>query len=176
MKLKYIALAAGLPPLISVHIAYILAVQAGHVPSCFPYIDGCTSISSTGRQPPESFVFKGTMIPSAVFIGIYWMLVYSWLRKMGDDAIVQMRAIFVLGIIAALGLIFYTVVLGHIGEIYRLQRRIGVTLYFALSYLAQLILVNRLHYLIQKQQARIPNWIYKTKLTFCVLILGIGIA
>ncbi|MCG8434883.1 MAG: hypothetical protein MJA83_12705, partial [Gammaproteobacteria bacterium] len=42
--------------------------------------------------------------------------------------------------------------------------------------LAQLILVNRLHYLIQKQQARIPNWIYKTKLAFCVLILGIGIA
>jgi len=154
-----------------VHVALELSVQAGQIPDCFPYFDGCTSISSTGRHPPGSIWFKALMIPGAVFMAIYWMLMVRWLGAMGDKQIWISRIILSLGLISAVALIFYTVVLGHIGADYRLMRRLGVTIYFGLSYLAQLILTSRLYYF----RDIIPGWIFNTKVLVCMGILVWGL-
>lgn len=46
-----------------------------------------------------------------------------------------------LGTIAAIFLMIYVVALGLDGDLFRLQRRIGIILYFTLTYLSQLLLV-----------------------------------
>ena len=52
--------------------------------------------------------------------------------------------IVVLGWLACFGLILYVTVLGEIGDIWRLQRRIGTVLFFSFTFLAQLLLAARL--------------------------------
>ena len=104
-------------------------------------------------------------------MAIYWKLTVDWLRAMGDKREVVHNTIMILGMLAALGLIYYNIVLGHIGEHYRLQRRIGITLYFSFGYLAQLILTSRLYYL----RDEIPKWIFYAKLAICALILVWGL-
>ena len=49
-----------------------------------------------------------------------------------------------LGAFAALCWICYSVALGSSGEFYKLTRRFGVMLYFGCSFLAQVLLLNRL--------------------------------
>jgi hypothetical protein len=60
-----------------------LAYAAGLMPWCIPYIDSCTSISATGREPPAFFVFKALMIPAAMLLMAYWLLNARWLRQLG---------------------------------------------------------------------------------------------
>lgn len=170
MNVQLVPVLAGLLPLMGVMIAFVLSARAGHIPHCFPLIEGCTTISATGRQPPGSFWYKGLMIPGAVFMAVYWKLATDWLRAMGDRGVGVQRLILILGITAAVGLIYYNMVLGHIGEYYRLQRRIGVILYFGLCSLAQILLTSRLYLL----RYAFPHWIYCTKLALCALILVWG--
>ncbi|MEE4110897.1 MAG: hypothetical protein V2I24_16210, partial [Halieaceae bacterium] len=75
-----VAAGCALLPFVAVHIAYLLAADAGQVPWCNPYVDSCTSISATGRQPPASFVFKGVMLPCAMLIAVFWWLQWRWLQ------------------------------------------------------------------------------------------------
>ena len=144
MKLYPLAFAAALLPLFTIHLCYVLAANSGHVDWCIPYIDSCTSISATGRKPPAFFVFKGLMIPAAVILLMYWYCSCYWLASLGCAARLQHRIILSITVVACLGLILYSVMLGAIGDIYQLQRRIGVTTFFGLSYIGQLLVTHRL--------------------------------
>lgn len=125
-------------------MCYWIAVQNGHLPWCIPYIDSCTSISAAGRQGVEYYVFKGLMIPGAVLIALYWIGVFYWLRTLRSGSSVAPLIILSLALVASAGLILYSVVLGAIGEGYRSQRRLGVILFFAMTFFAQLILLLQL--------------------------------
>jgi hypothetical protein len=46
----------------------------------------------------------------------------------------------VLGLVAGLGLFAYASMLGEVGDLYKLQRRVGMTLFYALTFLAQALL------------------------------------
>ncbi len=138
-----IPLAAGLLPIIGIHTAYVISAWEGFVPWCFPYIDSCSSISATGRHGIAYFLFKGTMIPSAGLLIIYWLLTSRWLAHLGDRSRYN-TIIPAIGVIGALFLVVYVVALGAAGDDFRLQRRIGVIVYFTFTYLAQLMLVWRL--------------------------------
>lgn len=144
MRLYPIALLAGLLPLLTVQITYLLSAQAGFVDWCLPYLHSCTSISATGRHPPAYFVFKALMIPAAVLLMQYWLLAGPWLRRAGDQHRVWHRAIAVIGLMAGIGLIFYTVMLGWIGEQFQTMRRAGMSAFFGFSILAQLLVTWRL--------------------------------
>ena len=141
--LQAIPVLTGLLPIIAIHSTYLIAAGQGYVPWCFPYLESCTSISATGREGIAYFVFKGTMIPSACLLVIYWYLSYRWLRALGDVGQTPFT-LFVLGAIGAVFLVVYTVALGGAGDWLQLQRRIGVILYFTLTYLSQLLLIWRL--------------------------------
>lgn len=171
LKLSSIALLVAALPFAAVHISYLLSAWQGYVEWCVPYWQGCTSISGTGRQGAAYFVFKGLMIPGAVLMGFYWWLNHQWLLLQGDSDQRQRRLILILGLIASAGLILYCVVLGSIGDIYRTQRRIGVVLYFGLTFLAQLLMTYRLSKLTQPAL----RGAYLCQLTICSGMWGLGI-
>ncbi|MEE4277036.1 MAG: hypothetical protein V2I82_01060 [Halieaceae bacterium] len=167
-----VALGCALLPFLAVHLSYLLAADTGHVPWCLPYVDSCTSISATGRNAPASFVFKGSMLPAAMLIAVFWWLQADWLRATGDSGnrVTWMRA---LGCVASLGLVLYVIVLGEVGDWWRTQRKIGTVLFFSFTYLAQLLFADAL----RRQQQPSPGVIATSKrmLGVCVLMLAIGI-
>ncbi|HJN50515.1 MAG: hypothetical protein QGI68_00795 [Pseudomonadales bacterium] len=164
----------ALLPIVAVHISYLLAATWQHVPWCVPYWDSCTSISATGRHSPEYYFFKATMIPTAIMMMVFWRVCYEWLLALGDEKNWQTKTIPVIGFIAALCLILYTTVLGADGDLFRLQRKIGVIIYFAFTALAQLLLTRRVGRIHANSKA-IPAEIYMSLYSLSALILAIAI-
>jgi len=144
MRPAIIALSTGLVPILAIHCSYVIAAIYEHVPWCIPYIDSCTSISATGRKIPEYFVFKATMIPAAMLMMLFWYLCYQWLLATGYRRSIGVQCIPIVGTTAALFLILYTTMLGASGDLYQLERRIGVIIYFTFTYLAQLLFTYHL--------------------------------
>lgn len=175
MKWIHVPLWMGLLPIGGITVSYLLAIAEGHVASCIPFIEGCTSISSTGRSPPEAYVFRITLIPSAILLALYWRLVYVWLRNMSNSLPLSVRLLPYLGAFAAVFLLVYANVVGAIGEVHALQRRIGVTVFFASNMVAQLLFTRQL--LILRQRGQIPpdHRIPDIKLWLCGLMLACGL-
>ncbi len=171
-----VAVLAGLLPLVGANVAYVLSAGAGHVPQCFPYLDGCTSVSATGRNPPGSFIYEGTMISAAVFMVVYWYLAARWLQVHGDNSR-RRKALPWMGLFAAVFLVYYTTVVGHIGEWFAIQRRIGVVGYLAGTLFGQLLLVSRIQALSDSGAWALPRWILVAKLALCagMMLLGLSV-
>ncbi|PHQ15452.1 hypothetical protein [Marinobacter profundi] len=168
IPLWWLALAAGLIPLLTIHLTFGVSVLEGHIDACIPYWDSCTSISRTGRHGTSYFIFKGTMLPAATLGILWWWLNARWLRQLGCTTR-GIRWLPALGLIASLALAAYTLALGHGGEGFNLVRRIGVVLYFSLTFINQLLLSSALAHQPRWQQAG------QRLLWLCQLTLGIGI-
>jgi len=121
--------------LVAGHAAYLLSIQAGHVPACMPYVDGCVSISRAARHGLGNHLFRLLVIPCAVLHALVWWLARYWLQ--GG------RLMLALGAMSAMALAVYATFLGTEGEAYRFLRRYGVVVYFGFGYLAQLALMRR---------------------------------
>ena len=131
LSLVSLAWPAALLPFITIHVSYILAASQGHVEWCMPYWDACTSISATGRQMPEKLWFKLGMLTAAGVTALLWWQLGRSTGKSGTMVI--------LGILACVFLTMYTLALGVEGDTYQRIRRIGITLSFAFTFLAQLL-------------------------------------
>jgi hypothetical protein len=131
-------------PILTGIISFELSAAGNFVPDCNPVIDGCTTISAAGRHGAAYYVFKAGMLPAALCQLWFWPRYRTWLLGGGLTDSFGLRAMAVLGSLAAVFLIAYTVALGSPGDIYRLMRRFGVMLYFGFSFLAQVLLLNRL--------------------------------
>ena len=167
--LLWIPLATALLPIIAIHGTYLLSAAEGFVPWCFPYIDSCTSISATGRHGTAYFVFKGTMIPAATLLVLYWGATGYWLRQLGDTSRTPL-VIMSLGTVAAIFLVVYTVALGAAGETMQLQRRIGIVIYFGFTALCELLLIWRLSHTRYRQAL-----FWKINLGICCMMLATGL-
>lgn len=170
-----LCLACALIPFLAVHASYVIAASDGWVPWCNPYLDSCTSISATGRHAPASFLFRAGMLPAAALIAGFWWLHWHWLRSaLPGDSPTAARAMLLLGLLACLGLVLYVTVLGEIGDLWRLQRRIGTILFFSFTYLAQLLLaaaLQRRAEVLHPRAAEISRWMLRV----CLLMLLIGV-
>lgn len=167
-QLWWLAFAAALVPLLTIHVTFAVSVIEGHVEFCIPYWDSCTSISRTGRHGTSYFIFKGTMLPAALLGIMFWWLNDRWLRQLGVHS---KGAAWIpwLGLVASVALAAYTLALGHSGEGFNLVRRTGVVLYFSLTFICELLVsVGLQHH---------PQWKQTgTRLIhLCQLTLGIGI-
>jgi len=134
------ALWAALLPLAAFNFCYLVAALLEHVPLCIPYVEGCTSASSAGREFPESWIFKVTMLPLVWILFVLWWQAATFveLHGAGRTGAVLMR---ILGVTAALSLLLYILTLGVTGDDFRGLRRIGIN-GFALSlFFAQLCFV-----------------------------------
>jgi hypothetical protein len=145
--IRLLPLIAGLLPIAAIHGSYFLAIRAARVPACIPYIEGCTSISATGRYPPASYLFKAVMLPEALLLAVFWLLSVAWLRALANNAGQASRPpgriTGSMGTAGALCLILYVTFLGTDEPFYEFMRRFGVYLYFLLTVLAQLGLAFR---------------------------------
>jgi len=176
LRLEWLALWTGLLPFIVINISYTVSAVSGHIPACFPYMFGCTTISSAGRYGFSYFLFKAGMIPSAILLAGFWILCRRWLTELGDDNEKMKKSIAALGLLAAIFLALYTVFLGHKGDFYNLMRRFGVNLYFGFSGLAQIMLLARLDRLRRQGRSRIPDQLLRLMLLMLIGLLIIGLA
>ncbi len=129
-RLAPLAWATALLPLVTMHVCYLLSANEQLVPWCLPWFEGCTSISRASRSGTAYFVFKAGMLPACVCMMLFWWANRHWLRHMQ----VEPKIWWWLGMLAALPLALYTVVLGHAGDTPYLLRRIGVVGFFGLTF------------------------------------------
>jgi hypothetical protein len=157
-------------PFVAAHLAYAISIDAGHVPACIPYVEGCTSISRAARHGLGNALFRLLMLPSALLLALHWFSVREWLRVAHADPSAG-RSLLWLGPFAGFALATYATFLGTEGEIYRWLRQYGAQLYFASVYIAQLVFVHR-----YRQTAGYRSGIVAGMLAInlAMLLLGIG--
>jgi len=139
MLIRGLPLVAGLLPLAGINLAYWIGVDAGILPSCIPYLEGCTSISATGRYPPGDRLFRAVMLPQAVLLAATWYFAAHWLRSLAPQSKAP-RAVVVFGMVGAVALILYVTYLGTKEPFYELMRRFGIYIYFLGTGIAQIVL------------------------------------
>lgn len=137
--LRWLPLFAGILPLIAMFGAFALGVAFEVLPDCNPIIDGCRSISATGRKPPGSFLFRAIMLPQGILLGFVWYLSVLWLRKL-EPAPRNATCTLILGagLINVVALIIYVTFLGTTEPIYEFMRRTGIYFGFLGMAVAQL--------------------------------------
>jgi hypothetical protein len=146
MMLRALPLLTGLIPIIAVFTSYWIAASTGNVPSCNPFVDGCTSVSATGRYAPASYLFKGSMLPQSIILCGYWLFNVAWLRALTIAAGQIPRNTFAIGVFGVTGslfLILYVTFLGSQEPFYEFMRRYGVYMYFLLTVIAQIALASK---------------------------------
>lgn len=148
------------------HLAWWLSVQAGHIPHCIPYLEGCTSISRAARHGLGNHLFRLMVLPCALLVGVHWWLAGRWLAGRGGGGAVML----VLGVIGAMALAVYATFLGTEGEAYRFLRRYGVIVYFGCSYLAQLLFLRR-----ARATGPMDRLAGSLMLAICVAMLALGV-
>jgi len=175
MALRYLALVVALLPFVAANLSYVLSAWQGFVEWCVPYWHGCTSISAAGRNGAAYFVFKALMIPAAVLGALYWLAKFRWLALLQSEAGHPSHPVpllcLLMGCVAAMGLVLYATVLGSIGDVYYMQRRIGVTLYFALTFFAQLLATGH----IIKRSLPVPRSALRAQLAVCCAMFALGL-
>ncbi|MEM1175805.1 MAG: hypothetical protein AAGI27_13425 [Pseudomonadota bacterium] len=140
MTLRILPLLVAVMPFIGVTIAYWIASANTLVPSCMPLIDGCTSISATGRYEPASWVFRAVQLPLASLLFVTWLLSVQWLKGMHHDGRAAHWTILIAGTVGAVALIVYVTFLGTREPFYEFMRRFGIYFYFVGTAVAQLTL------------------------------------
>ena len=163
MLIRLLPLITGLLPIIAIHGSLIVAINAGVILACNPYLDGCTSISATGRYEPASFIFKPAMLSEWVIMVAYWLFNVAWLRSLADDSHHTIgRWMALCGIAGALALVLYVTFLGTQAPFYEFMRRLGVYFYFLFSIIAQILLARHTLVLAKRRQLptvqRIAGW------------------
>ena len=130
---------AGLLPMVAANAAFMINAILG-MEACFPYWEGCMSVSRGIRSGPGLWLFKGLAMPSALMMWLAWR---SLDAHPGTDGFrhPHLRWAITLGKVGAVFFVVYALWLGSDGEIYRWLRRYGVVLYFGLTGLAQLLLL-----------------------------------
>ena len=76
------AVVIGTPLLFT--LTYLLAASMGHVPWCFPPIQGCIEITRTGLKPPESYLFRFGLMPIATLMGLLFYFFMEWLERLNN--------------------------------------------------------------------------------------------
>ena len=176
MRLTNIPLITALLAAVAIHLSYLVAADAGHVPWCIPHIDSCTSISATGRQGLERFIFRAMIIPTAILMMLYWTLNYQWLKSLGSPWQRTSQAMLCLGVAACFGLLLYATVLGVVGEAYQLLRRLGAAVFFGLSACAQIILTLQIDALLRAGTVSVSRTVCRILGGLCFAVLAVGAA
>lgn len=139
MIIRVLPLVVGLLPIIGVTTAYLISVRAGTVPACMPLLDGCTSISATGRYAPGNVPFAAALLPQAVFLSLLWWCSAAWLRQVAPAAR-SASIIVVCGLTGAVALVLYVAFLGTKQPFYEFMRHFGIYFYFLGTAVSQLLL------------------------------------
>ena len=129
MLVRALPLIAAIAPLIGINVAYWIGANNDVLPSCIPYLDGCTSISSTGRYPPGDRLFRAILLPQATVLALTWYFAVLWLKSL-KPASRAGPVIIISGVVGAVALVLYVSYLASNDPFYEIMRSYGVYLYF----------------------------------------------
>ena len=139
MLIRALPLIAALAPFVGINAAYWIGANNDVLPSCIPYLDGCTSISSTGRYPPGDRLFRAILLPQATLLAFTWYFAVLWLKSLKPMTKAG-PVILVSGIAGAVALVLYVTYLASNDPFYEVMKMYGVYLYFGGTAFAQLAL------------------------------------
>ncbi|NNF40835.1 MAG: hypothetical protein HKN64_05610 [Woeseiaceae bacterium] len=174
MFIRSLPLLAGVLPVVGVTLAYGLGVHHAVLPSCLPLLDGCTSISATGRYLPGSLLFRAVMLPQSVVLVFVWYFSARWLREL----VPENRAapvILIAGLVGALALVLYVSLLGTKAPLYEFMRRFGIYFYFLGTAVAQVALATSLWRYANRNVRDALRWIAAGMLLLCSLPFFLGV-
>lgn len=138
MFLRTLPFFAAITPLVGINIAYWIGANNDVLPSCNPYLDGCTSISSTGRYPPGDRFFRAALLPQAALLAFTWYFAVLWLKSVKPETR-SGPIVLISGVVGAIALVLYVSYLASNDPFYEIMRSYGVYLYFGGTALAQLV-------------------------------------
>ena len=144
--------------------AYLFSYLGEFVPLCIPHIEGCTSISRTGRFGTSFYIFKIAVIPVAFLAFVYWLDMTRWNKVSAPNGHFLNIAPTILGCLGATALLVQTTVLGIECGVCRSIRSYSTTMFFLLTFIAQWLAWIR----IRKQSER--NWVSVLYLILCTLL------
>ena len=174
MLLRGLPLYTGIAPAIAVSLAYWLGISSEVLPACIPLLDGCTSISATGRYMPGSLLFRAIMLPQAFVLAMLWYLSSKWLSALSDIDRSD-KTLLAFGLFGALALVTYVTFLGTKAPFYELMRRFGIYFYFLGTAVAQLTLaLSLLKIAAQRADAALRRYAV-TMLWLCGLPFALGV-
>jgi hypothetical protein len=171
LGIAWLAIATGLLALIGFNSAFLVAVTGQHIEPCMPYFEGCISISKASRSIPALYVYRASIIPSAVLMVAYWWLSRRWLLTQPGDWARLSRMLSTIGIIASLSLLLYALYLGDTSAGTKAVRRYGAALFFAGTGLAQLILTGCVWRLARRGGAVLPKLAVGAKVACTGIVL-----
>jgi len=171
MEARSLPLWAALLPLVTFNLCYVVAIALDHLPVCVPYLSGCTSASSTGRLPPESWLFKAGMLPLVVVVPLVWWRCAAVLERAGQSRW-RMSVLRSLGVATALSLLLYILTLGVAGSEFRGIRRLGIDGFALSNFIAQLIFVWSFRRLRTDRNRALWQWLA----AICILLPALAIA
>ncbi len=174
MLIRALPLVAGIVPVAGIFLSYWLAVENGVLPACSPFLDGCVSISATGRYMPGSLLFRAAMLPQSVLLLMVWYLASLWLRNLAPASRAP-ATIMVAGVIGALALVLYVTFLGTKAPFYEFMRRFGIYFYFLGTAIAQVTLAVALLKHARQKAARELTRLSVGMLLLCGLPFLLGI-
>jgi len=131
-KLRVISLTCFLLPILTVLISYFLSIKYNLVASCFPNIEGCTSISRVGRYEPVKYFFKPMMYLYSFLLLFYWVLFFEKLKKIN----IENKYIYWIALVSVFFLILYITFLGE-SKVYSFFKKIGIYIYILFIVLSQ---------------------------------------
>ena len=108
MKIKNLSFIIFLIPTLTVIFSYIFSMNLNLVPSCVPIIDGCTSISRTGRYFPVNIFFKTLMFITGVAILFYWHRNFKFFNSLNNNKFIKIT--YILGLISVFFLFLYLII------------------------------------------------------------------
>lgn len=176
MVIRLLPLIAGLVPLAAVFGALWIGVANEVLPSCFPPLDGCISISATGRKPPGSFLFRSVMASQPVLLVVVWFYCVLWLRSL-EPNLRRATAVAILtsGIVGAVAIVIYVTFLGTKEPTYEFMRRFGIYFGFLGTGIAQIISAVVLRRLSRNSQQQQFVTAARVILGLCMSAVALGI-
>ena len=135
-KIKTISICIFLLTVFTVILSYIFSLKLNLVSSCIPFLDGCTSISRSGRYYPVNVFFKFFLSLSGFLILFYWYYNYIFFKQ--KNRLIKFN--FILGFLSVFFLFLYLIFLGDNSYYYKFFRRIGIFIYLLFSVISCLIL------------------------------------
>lgn len=168
---RNLSLSVAILPLLTFNVCYLIAATLQHVPACIPYLEGCTSVSSTGRVAPEGLLFRIGMFASAIVYLLLWQGVTQSLRANGVKSL-AIGMLRVCSAVAVLSLLVYALTIGLQEPAYRVLRRFGINGFALGNFLAQLAFVL----LYRPLRTAAGNGCFTWLVGLCIALPLIGIA
>ena len=169
-KIKNLSLLIFFIPSITIIISYLLSLKLNLVPNCIPPLEGCTSISRTGRYFPVNIFFKSFLFITGILIFFYWYKNYIFFKKLPNHKLIIIA--YICGIISVLFLYLYLIFLGE-SNYYQFFRKIGIFIYLLFSIISEFILSIIYYKNFNKIEFRIQ--FVKSKLFLSIFLTCLGI-